>query len=352
MNWTRTILDGLAMAAYFNLFAAAVALYKPRLMFPCYPPAIIKAAEEPPTKAENRFYWLWICFGEWLPLLLYGAVSTVEGGTTGFWRLALTGYIQWMIVNVCDLIFLDLWLIQKKAKRRFVIPGTEGQPGYEFKAWMKGYALPEHLLQWPLLLCPLMAAAQAGLCLLLQKILIIKEMVQMKQNQVQQKEIRLGTHGEDYGSWMSNPVFYVVGALLALSVVLAVLSFTVFHITALGVVFVIAAVILLALLLWCAWIRRQYAFGGGGMMERTHLVILSHLDFDGQGQLLEVGCGSGPLSIRAALTWPAAQVVGIDYWGADFGYSQAMCEKNAASEGASRPVPVPAWRRQQAGFPG
>ena len=26
MNWTRAILDGLAMAAYFNLFAAAVAL--------------------------------------------------------------------------------------------------------------------------------------------------------------------------------------------------------------------------------------------------------------------------------------------------------------------------------------
>ena len=67
MNWMRTILDGFAMAAYFNLFAAAVALYKPRLMFPCYPPAIIKAAEEPPTKAENRFYWLWICFGELLP---------------------------------------------------------------------------------------------------------------------------------------------------------------------------------------------------------------------------------------------------------------------------------------------
>ena len=56
MNWTRTILDGIAMAAYFNLFAAAVALYKPRLMFPCYPPAIMKAAKEPPTEAENRFY--------------------------------------------------------------------------------------------------------------------------------------------------------------------------------------------------------------------------------------------------------------------------------------------------------
>ena len=127
MNWTRTILDGLAMAAYFNLFAAAVALYKPRLMFPCYPPAIIKAAKAPPAKAENHSYWLWICFGEWLPLLLYGAVSAVEGGTTGFWRLALTGYIQWMIANVCDLLFLDFWLIQKKAKRHFIILGTEGQ---------------------------------------------------------------------------------------------------------------------------------------------------------------------------------------------------------------------------------
>ena len=30
MNWMRTILDGLAMAAYFNLFAASVALYQPR----------------------------------------------------------------------------------------------------------------------------------------------------------------------------------------------------------------------------------------------------------------------------------------------------------------------------------
>ena len=125
MNWLRTILDGFAMAAYFNVFAAAVALYAPRLMFPSYPPAIIRDAPEPPTKAENRFYWLWICFGELLPLLIYGAVSMVEGGTQGFWQMALTGYIQWMMVNLCDLFFLDIFLIQKKAKRRFVIPGTE-----------------------------------------------------------------------------------------------------------------------------------------------------------------------------------------------------------------------------------
>ena len=173
----------------------------------------------------------------------------------------------------------------------------------------------------------------------------------MKQNQVQQKEIRLGTHGEHYGSWMSNPVFYVIGALLALSVVLAVLSFAVFHITALGVVFVIAAVILLALLLWCAWIRRQYAFGGGGMMDRTHLVVLSHLDFDGQGQLLEVGCGSGPLSIQAALMWPEAKVTGIGLLGRRLRLQPDYVREKRRKRRCSRPVPVPAWGRHKLDFP-
>ena len=161
----------------------------------------------------------------------------------------------------------------------------------------------------------------------------------MQDSHSRQTTIRLGTHGENYGNWMSNPVFYMVGGLLALAVALAVLSFTVFHLTMLGVIFVIAAVILLVLLCWIAWIRRQYAFGGGGMMERVHQTILSHLDYDGKGTLLDVGCGSGALSIRAALTWPETKVTGMDYWGAVYNYSKALCEKNAASEGvASRCV--------------
>ena len=109
----------------------------------------------------------------------------------------------------------------------------------------------------------------------------------MKRNQWKQENIRLGTHGEDYGSWMSNPVFYIIG----------------------------------------------------GIMEQVHRVVLSHLDYDGQEKILEVGCGSGALIIRAALTWPKAQVIGVDYWGAVYNYSKALCEKNAVSEGvASRCV--------------
>lgn len=148
-----------------------------------------------------------------------------------------------------------------------------------------------------------------------------------------QQQIRVGTHGEDYGSWMSNPVFYAFGGGILLAAVLTVLSFTVFHSVVLGVVFSVAIAVLLAMTAWMAWIRRQYAFGKGGMMEMVHQTILSNLDFDGRGKLLEVGCGSGALAIRAALTWRSAKIVGLDYWGAMYNYSKSVCEKNARSEG-------------------
>ena len=161
----------------------------------------------------------------------------------------------------------------------------------------------------------------------------------MKQHQKQQKIIRLGTHCEDYGNWMPLSVLGMATGAFALMAALAIFFFTAFYWPPTGAIFAVTAAVMLALLLWFTWIRRQYAFGGGGIMEQVHRVALSHLDYDGQGSLLEVGCGSGAMSIRAALTWPETKVTGMDYWGAVYNYSKALCEKNAASEGvASRCV--------------
>ena len=41
-----------------------------------------------------------------------------------------------------------------------------------------------------------------------------------------QKQIKVGTHGEGYGSWMSNPVFYVFGGIALVTLVLTMLSCT------------------------------------------------------------------------------------------------------------------------------
>ncbi len=157
----------------------------------------------------------------------------------------------------------------------------------------------------------------------------------MKHDCSRHREIRLGTHEEDYGNWMPLSVLGMAAGAFALMATLSIFFFTAFYWPPTGAIFAVTAAVMLALLLWFTWIRRRYAFEGGGMMEQVHQVVLSHLDFDGQGQLLDVGCGSGALSIRAALTWRAAQVVGIDYWGSAYGYGQAMCEKNAESEGVA-----------------
>ncbi|MCD8344096.1 MAG: methyltransferase [Oscillospiraceae bacterium] len=173
-----------------------------------------------------------------------------------------------------------------------------------------------------------------------------------KQTSTLQSAIRLGTHGEDYGSWMSKPVFYMMGGFAAAALILAALSFAVFHVTALGIIFVIALIALLAFIGWMIWIRRQYAFGGGRMMDKAHQAILSNLDYDGNGTLLEVGCGSGALTIRAALTWPQTKVVGIDYWGSNVGLQQSPVREKCRVRGRSIAVQLPKGRCKQARFCG
>lgn len=116
--------------------------------------------------------------------------------------------------------------------------------------------------------------------------------------------IRTGWHGnhEEYGNWMSNPLFYKLGVGILLSALLTILAFTVLHLPVLGIVFAMILAAITLVTCWFAWIRKQYSFGGGGMMGKVHESLLSHLEFDGKGTILEVGCGSGPLTIRAALT--------------------------------------------------
>ncbi len=67
-------------------------------------------------------------------------------------------------------------------------------------------------------------------------------------------------------------------------------------------------------------------------MGRVHEYLVSRLPWDGQGALLDVGCGAGALTIRCAHHFPEAHCTGMDYWGMKWDYSQRVCELNAAAE--------------------
>lgn len=50
---------------------------------------------------------------------------------------------------------------------------------------------------------------------------------------------------------------------------------------------------------------------------------------------LDVGCGSGALTIACANRNPQGKMIGIDRWGKEYAsFSQALCEENAKAEGA------------------
>ena len=55
------------------------------------------------------------------------------------------------------------------------------------------------------------------------------------------------------------------------------------------------------------------------------------------GKCLDVGCGSGALSIAVAKRNPKAEVIGIDRWGREYAsFSKTLCENNAKAEGVKK----------------
>ena len=96
----------------------------------------------------------------------------------------------------------------------------------------------------------------------------------------------------------------------------------------------IPAVLFLLVSAYFAYARTLLA-GRSNVQGRIVELVLSHLDWSGEGRALDIGCGSASLTIKVAQKYPKAYVVGVDYWGGNWGYSKEMCESNAKVEGVT-----------------
>jgi len=129
----------------------------------------------------------------------------------------------------------------------------------------------------------------------------------------------------EYGNWVSYKFIYGAALLGALFLGLSLLQ------PALAIV----AVPFLALLVYFCYARRAFSPAGGDIQAKLWELVLERLDWDGQGEALDIGCGNGPVTIALAQRYPDAHVTGIDYWGKKWDYSQAVCERNAEAEGVA-----------------
>jgi len=101
---------------------------------------------------------------------------------------------------------------------------------------------------------------------------------------------------------------------------------------------VVIAALFIFVSLYFAYARFLFSPQGRNLQERVRGSILSNLDWDGEGQLLDIGCGSGALTIELAKKYNRAKIIGVDYWGQRWEYSKNVCDKNADIEGVAERV--------------
>lgn len=139
----------------------------------------------------------------------------------------------------------------------------------------------------------------------------------------------------NYGNWISLPLMKILCIVAAALYALTLLSGFFAGRGILFFVFLFLSVAATAAVLYMYYCRRVFSFEGGGLMRRIHAYLLDRLPWDGSGTLLDIGCGAGALGIAAAKRFPEAEVRGVDYWGAIWGYAKEQCEHNAAAEGVA-----------------
>ena len=79
---------------------------------------------------------------------------------------------------------------------------------------------------------------------------------------------------------------------------------------------------------------RAFSYNGKRQMSRQIVEgVASYVTVPEGGKILDVGCGSGALTIACAKRNPKAKVIGIDRWGKEYAsYSRQLCERNARAE--------------------
>ena len=149
------------------------------------------------------------------------------------------------------------------------------------------------------------------------------------------EEEKIMNEKANYGNWVPEKALYMLFGAAVLLGVIAVLAQTVLDkpvVTAVSGVLCVVALVMAVYMLIC---HEIFAFGKGNMMAGVHEHLVEHLDWNGEGRLLDIGCGAAALTVRCAKAFPKAQITAMDYWGAEWNYAKEQCEKNAQIEGVA-----------------
>jgi len=128
----------------------------------------------------------------------------------------------------------------------------------------------------------------------------------------------------NYGNWVSKKFIYIPAFLVIIFIGLSFLS----------LLFLIGAFFLIPVA-YFSYAYYQFSPRGGNLQAKIRNLIFTYLVWDGNGKMLDIGCGNGALAIEAGKKYSTAKIIGIDYWGSQWEYSKESCEKNAQIAGVA-----------------
>ena len=157
----------------------------------------------------------------------------------------------------------------------------------------------------------------------------------MKQNN---EEMKL-----QYGNWVSNKIL--------IKVIIVILFFTIACILLLIIpknynnliIVLLIACILLSLffifsLCYLLIAKHMFSYTGGRLQEKVINELISTIKWNGKGKILDIGCGSGFLTIALSKKYRQANTVGLDYWGDSWDFCKNQCETNARISGLTNNI--------------
>lgn len=162
----------------------------------------------------------------------------------------------------------------------------------------------------------------------------------------------------DYKNWIPKGmlVSLIAGTVLSLALLLVFGAFGVCVSgklrVVLGVVFGIAFVVCAKYTQWCVYAYRSFSYDGERKLSKQIIDgTAEHITLPEGSVGLDIGCGSGALTIACAKRNPQGKMIGIDRWGKEYAsFTLPLCEKKRRCGGREERF-VQARERRKAGFP-
>ena len=146
----------------------------------------------------------------------------------------------------------------------------------------------------------------------------------------------------DYKNWMPKGMIQAAAGLTGLFFVLFIVLWLMGVASGTGktvlfVVFLVLTVIGLCVTVWMILLYRAFSYDGKRQMSKQIIEgVAAYVQLPEGGKGLDVGCGSGALTIACAKRNPAATFVDVDRWGKEYAsFNKPLCERNARAEGVS-----------------